>query len=83
MGGLSSGSLAGQEQRSGPGKTPQPRPVGCGRGWGGARRSSRESCPGDVAGILDKQEVRGWAECFLGRAGQAEGAAGAKALRHT
>lgn len=38
MGGLSSGSLAGQEQRSGPGKTPQPRPVGCGRGWGGARR---------------------------------------------
>lgn len=31
MGGLSPGSLAGQEQRSGPGKTPKPRPLGCER----------------------------------------------------
>lgn len=28
---------------------------------------------GDVAGILDKQEVRGWAECFLGRRGPGRG----------
>ena len=43
--------------------------------------AAERAVQGDVAGISDQQEVRGWAECFLGRAGQAEGTAGAKALR--
>ena len=43
--------------------------------------AAERAVEGDVAGISDQQEVRGWAECFLGRAGQAEGTAGAKALR--
>lgn len=43
--------------------------------------AAERAVAGDVAGILDQQEVRGWAECFLGRAGQEEGTASAKALR--
>ena len=43
--------------------------------------AAERAVAGDVAGILDQQEVRGWAECFLGRGGQEEGTASAKALR--